>query len=70
MRELARRIGITEGELAYGKEPLDSDVSQAVRAVEAAEAAGDPGDLAKAYQALSRAATRAANRAARAVATA
>jgi hypothetical protein len=70
MRELARRIGITEGELAYGKEPLDSDVSQAVRAVEAAEASGDPGDLAKAYQALSRAATRAANRAARAVATA
>ena len=69
MRELARRIGVTEGELAYGKEPLDSDVSHAVRAVEAAEAAGDAGDLAKAYQALSRAASRAATRAARAVAT-
>ncbi len=45
-------------------------VAATLRAVEAAEAAGDPGDLAKAYQALSRAATRAANRAARAVATA
>jgi len=67
MRELARRIGITEAELAYGKEPLDSDVSQAVRAVEAAEAAGDADDLAKAYQALSRAASRAATRAARTV---
>jgi transcriptional regulator with XRE-family HTH domain len=70
MRELARRIGITEAELAYGKETLDSEVSQAVRAVEAAETAGDPGDLAKAYQALSRAASRAATRVARTVAAA
>lgn len=68
MRELARRIGISEAELAYGKDPLDSDVAQAVRAVEAAAAAGDPDDVAKAYQALSRAASKAASQAARAVA--
>ena len=68
MRELARRIGISEAELAYGRDPLDSDVSQAVRAVEAAAAAGDPDDVAKAYQALSRAASKAASRVARAVA--
>ena len=68
MRELARRIGITEAELAYGKEPLDPEVSQAVRAVEAAEEAGNPGELAKAYQALAKAASKAASRAARAIA--
>ena len=67
MRELARRIGISEAELAYGRDPLDSDVSQAVRAVEAATAAGDAGDVADAYQALSRAASKAASRAARTV---
>ena len=69
MRELARRIGVTEGELAYGKEPLDSDVSQRGTGGRGGGGAGDAGDLAKAYQALSRAASRAATRAARAVAT-
>ena|SRR5688572_1910345 len=65
MRELARRVGITEAELAYGREPIDPAVSRAVRAVEAAEETGKEGEVARAYQALSRAASRAArNRAA------
>jgi transcriptional regulator with XRE-family HTH domain len=60
MRELARRIGISESALAYGRERIDVGVSEAVAAVEAAEAAGDNDELAKAYRALSRAASRAA----------
>ncbi len=68
MRELARRTGITESELAYGKESLDAEVSQALRTAEAAETSGDAESRAKAYQALSRAASRAATRAARALA--
>ena len=60
MRELARRVGITENELAYGREPIDAAVSRAVRAVERAEEEGNGADLARAYQALSRAASRAA----------
>jgi transcriptional regulator with XRE-family HTH domain len=59
MRELARRVGIGEAELAYGREPIDAAVSRAFRAVEAAEAEGGSG-VAVAYQALSRAASRAA----------
>ena len=60
MRELARRIGISESVLAYGRDRIDAAVSDAVEAVEAAEAAGDRDQLAKAYRALSRAATHAA----------
>jgi transcriptional regulator with XRE-family HTH domain len=60
MRELALRVGISEAELAYGREPIDPAVSRAVRAVEAAEEAGKAGEVARAYQALSRAASRAA----------
>jgi len=60
MRELARRVGISEAELAYGREPIDSAVSRAVRAVEAAEETGKGAEVARAYQALSRAASRAA----------
>src|SRR6478735_12708557 len=60
MRELARRIGISESVLAYGRDRIDTAVSDAVEAVEAAEAAGDRDQLAKAYRALSRAATHAA----------
>ncbi len=60
MRELARRIGISEAALAFGHERLDAAVSDAVTAVEAAEAAGDRAQLAKAYRALSRAASHAA----------
>ena len=43
MRELARRVGISEAELAYGREPIDPAVSRAVRAVEAAEETGKAG---------------------------
>jgi transcriptional regulator with XRE-family HTH domain len=60
MRELARRVGISEAELAYGREPIDVAVSEAVRAVHAAEEEGNGADVARAYQALSRAASRAA----------
>src|SRR6476660_7094832 len=60
MRELARRIGISESVIAYGRDRIDTAVSDAVEAVEAAEAAGDRDQLAKAYRALSRAATHAA----------
>lgn len=60
MRELARRVAITEAELAYGREPIDPTVSRAMRAVEAAEESGNGADVARAYQALSRAASRAA----------
>jgi transcriptional regulator with XRE-family HTH domain len=60
MRELARRIGISESVLAYGHELIDAAVSDAVGAVEAAEAGGDRAELAKAYRALSRAASQAA----------
>ena len=60
VRELARRVGVSEAELAYGREALDPEVSRAVRDVETAETAGNGADLARAYQALSRAASRAA----------
>jgi transcriptional regulator with XRE-family HTH domain len=60
MRELARRVGISEAELAYGHEPIDPAVSRAVRAVQAAEETGKESEVARAYQALSRAASRAA----------
>jgi transcriptional regulator with XRE-family HTH domain len=60
MRELARRVGISEAQLAYGQEPIDPAVSRALRAVEAAEEGGKGAEVARAYQALSRAASRAA----------
>jgi len=60
MRELARKVGISEAELAYGREPIDPAVARAVRAVQAAEEGGKGADVVRAYQALSRAASRAA----------
>jgi transcriptional regulator with XRE-family HTH domain len=60
MRELARRTGVSEQTLAFGREVLDATVAERVRAVEAAEAAGDKPDRVRAYQALSRAAAKAA----------
>jgi transcriptional regulator with XRE-family HTH domain len=60
MRELARRTGVSEHALAFGRETLDDAVAQRVRAAEAAEAAGDTAECARAYQALSRAASKAA----------
>ena len=60
MRELARRIGISESVLAYGRDRIDAAVSDAVEAGETAAAAADPPPHTKAYRALSRAATHAA----------
>lgn len=65
MRELAQRLGVTDAELAYGHTRIDAEVSLAVSAVEAAEEAGNGTDVARAYQALSRAASRAARARAR-----
>ncbi len=60
IRELARRAGVSEQALAYGRETLDDAVAERVRAAEAAEASGDVAERARAYQALSRAASKAA----------
>jgi transcriptional regulator with XRE-family HTH domain len=60
MRELARRIGVSEAMLAHGHEALDASVAQRVREAETAEASGDSKARAKAYTALATAATRAA----------
>lgn len=60
LRELARRTGISESVLAYGHERIDASVSDAVNAVEAAEVKGDRDEVARAYRALSRAASQAA----------
>ena len=60
MREIARRTGISEQALAYGREVLDPAVSEQIRAVEAAETGGDRSERASAYQALARAASKAA----------
>ena len=60
MRELARRTGVSEQELAFGRETLDTTVAERVRAAEAAEASGDKAERAAAYKALARAATKAA----------
>lgn len=60
MRELARRTGVSEQALAFGREALDAAVANRVRAAEAAEAGGDAAERAAAYQALARAASKAA----------
>ncbi len=60
MRELAHRTGVTEDQLAYGRERLDATVAERVRAAEAAEANGNSSERATAYKALARAATKAA----------
>ena len=60
MRELARRTGVSEQELAFGKETLDTTVAERVRAAEAAESSGNKTERAAAYKALARAATKVA----------
>lgn len=60
MREIARRTGVSEQVLAFGRETLDDAVAAQIRAVEAAEASGDRAERARSYQALSRAASKAA----------
>jgi transcriptional regulator with XRE-family HTH domain len=64
MRELARRTGIGEAELAYGREPFDADVASCLRDVEQAEAGASGEEIAAAYRALARSATKAAKAAA------
>jgi transcriptional regulator with XRE-family HTH domain len=60
MRELARRSGVSEQALAFGRETLDNAVAEQVRAAETAETSGDVAERVRAYQALSRAASKAA----------
>ena len=60
MREIARRTGVSEQALAFGREVLDPAVAGQIRAVEAAETGDDQAERVRAYQALARAATKAA----------
>lgn len=60
LRELARRTGVSESQLAYGRELLDPEVARRVREVETAQSNGSREARAKAYQALARAASKAA----------
>jgi transcriptional regulator with XRE-family HTH domain len=60
MRELARRIGVTESELAYGRERLHPDVVQQLRRLEQAETDGSKAERARAYATLGRTAARVA----------
>ncbi len=60
MRELARRIGLSEATLAYGRETLNPAVADRIRNAEHAEASGDHEALTKAYHSLSRAAAKVA----------
>ena len=60
MRELAHRVGVSEAQLAYGRDLLDREVAERIRDVEAAEANADAEARARAYTALSRAASKVA----------
>src|ERR1700704_2608734 len=60
MRELARRIDITEGELAHGEQRLHPDVAQRIREVEEAETTGGATERSHAYAALGRTAAKVA----------
>ncbi len=60
MREIARRTGVSEQALAFGRETLDPAVAERVRAAEAAEGSRSKAERARAYQALSRAASKVA----------
>lgn len=58
LRELARRTGVSEALLAYGRESLAPEVARRVREVEVAESNGSTAARAKAYSALARAASK------------
>jgi transcriptional regulator with XRE-family HTH domain len=60
LRELARRTGVSEQMLAFGRELVDRSVADRMHDVEAAGEAGDRAEIVRAYQALARAASRAA----------
>ena len=64
MRELAKRTGVSEAELAYGRETVDPVVAQRLRDVEQSVAGGNAEEIARAYQALARVASRASKAAA------
>ena len=60
MRELARRLGLSEAGLAYGREVVDAGVAARFREVEAACSTGDATAQIRAYRGLARAASAAA----------
>jgi transcriptional regulator with XRE-family HTH domain len=60
LRELARRVGLTEAVLAYGSESLDTGVARCIRRLEEAVANGDRDAQERAYRALAKAAGAAA----------
>ena len=60
LRELAERCDATEAFLAWGREPLDDEVSRQIRTLREAQASGSKAERRAAYTALGRAAHRAA----------
>jgi transcriptional regulator with XRE-family HTH domain len=61
LRELARRCGVSETFLAWGRtDRLDAAVAERIQALQAAEASGSLATRAAAYAALARASNRAA----------
>jgi transcriptional regulator with XRE-family HTH domain len=60
LRELARRVGLTETVLAYGSERLDAAVARCIREAEEAGSTGDRATQERAYRALAKAAGAAA----------
>jgi transcriptional regulator with XRE-family HTH domain len=61
LRELARRTGVTEAQLAYGKDRLHPDVARTLQQVEeATERRASRTERAQAYAALGRAASKVA----------
>lgn len=60
LRELARRTGVSEAQLAYGQERLHPDVAETLRQVEKAEETKSKAERAQAYAALGRAAAKVA----------
>lgn len=61
LRELARRCGMSETFLAWGRrDDVDAAVAEGIRALQAAEASGSTATRAAAYVALARASNRAA----------
>jgi transcriptional regulator with XRE-family HTH domain len=60
LRELARRTGVSEAQLAYGEERLHPDVARTLRQVDEAEGTASKAERAQAYAALGRAASKVA----------
>ena len=60
MRELAQRMGVTESELAYGRERLHPEVAEELRRIEQVETNGSRAERAQAYATLGKTASRVA----------